>query len=130
MLKKNLGCLFAHKLYLTYDALIELFLALNSLLLRGLLTKFCGKFLWLIYFIQVLDSFLQFFADVILSFVAGGKLNEKESHARILEVSFLSFLAVLVHCVSHELEVDMTPTDHLLDVFLLKVVTQHNREDS
>ena len=80
-------------------------------------------FLWLIYFIQVLDSFLQFFAYVILTFLACGELDEEKSHARILEVPLFSLFAVLVHCVSYELEVNVTTVYHLFDIIFLKVVT-------
>ena len=83
-------------------------------------------FLWLIYFIQVLDSFFQFFFYVGLAFLAGGKLNEKVSHARILEKSLFSLLAVFVHCVSYKLEVNGASADHLLDVLLLEVMAEND----
>jgi hypothetical protein len=82
--------------------------------------------LLLIYFIQVLDSFLQFFFYVCLSLLASGKLNEKERHTWVQKEFFFSLLTVFIHSISHNLEVNGASTDHFLDILLLEVMTQND----
>jgi hypothetical protein len=56
-------------------------------------------------------------------------LDKEVSKARICEITLLGLLAVLVHGVSHHLEVNSSALDHFLDIFFLEVVTKHDRED-
>ena len=62
--------------------------------------------------------------------LALGELDEEEGEAGVIEELLLRFLGVLVHGVSDHLEVDRGALDHLLDIFLLEVVAEHNGQDS
>ena len=72
----------------------------------------------------------QLVIDVGSSLLALGELDEKEGEAGVVEEFLLRFLGVLVHGVSDHLEVDRGALDHLLDIFLLEVVAEHNGQDS
>ena len=62
--------------------------------------------------------------------LALSELDKEEGKAGVVEELLLGFLGVLVHGVSDHLEVDRGALDHLLDIFLLEVVAEHNGQDS
>lgn len=68
----------------------------------------------------------KFVVDVLLASLAGREFNEEEGHARVLEESLFSLLAVLVHGVSYQLEVHVGLPRCVFNVSLLVVVAQHN----
>ena len=57
------------------------------------------------------------------------ELNEEVSHASRLEELLLRFLAVLVHRVADQLEVNGSALHDSLDVLLLVMVGEYDRED-
>ena len=82
---------------------------------------------WLIYFVvHILSRISKFALDVIFTLFTLGELDKEVSKAWIREITLLGLLAVLVHGVSHHLEVNSCALDHFLDILLLEVVTKHN----
>jgi hypothetical protein len=104
-----------------------LFLGDLSYLGASLRTFFPGLLIKWVF--HILFSFSQFIGNVVLAFITASELDEEVSHTWVSEESLLSFLAVLIHGVSYNLEVNWGAVDHLLDVILLEVMTQNNRKD-
>ena len=69
---------------------------------------------------------LEFVLDVDFSLFTCGELDKEERKARVWEEALFSPLAVLVHRVSDEHEVNLSAASGTLDVSLLEVVAQHN----
>lgn len=87
--------------------------------------------LWLIYFlVAILSRICQLVLDVRPALLALSELDEEVSEASIAEEPLLGFLRVLVHGISDHDEVDGSATHHLLDIFLLEMVTQNDGQDS
>lgn len=104
-----------HECYFRDDSFIHFFLSFHCFWVQFAI-------LWLIYFIR----FGQLSSDIILSFLAGGKLDEEEGDAWVFEESLLGLLAVLVHGLSDELEINRSAFGHFFDIAFLKVMTQND----
>jgi hypothetical protein len=82
---------------------------------------------WLIYFvIHILSRISKFALDVVLALLALSELDEEVSEAWVCEITFLGLLAVLVHGVSHHLEVNGCALDHFPDVLFLEMVRKND----
>lgn len=57
------------------------------------------------------------------------ELNEKVRHATVLEELLLRLLAILIHSISDQFEINGCTFDDPSDVLLLVVVRKHDRED-
>lgn len=78
---------------------------------------------WLIYFvINILSRISKLALDVVPSLFALDELNEEVSEAWIGKITFLGLLGVLVHGVSHHLEVYSSALDHFFDILFLEMV--------
>jgi hypothetical protein len=98
-----------------------LFLGDLSYLGASLRTFFPGLLIKWVF--HILFSLCQLIGDVVLAFVTASELNKEVSHTWVGEEALLGLLAVLIHGVSHDLEVDRGAVDHLLDILLLEVMT-------
>jgi hypothetical protein len=101
----------AHDVDLAGDPLVHLLLSLFSVLAFEFLGDlaylgFCTILvMWLIYFF-VLSRISKLILNVRSTFLTSGKLDEEVGEASVAEEPLLGFLGVLVHGVSHHLEVD------------------------
>lgn len=112
---------FAHESDFTDDSFVHFNLSVDLFLCFHICIF---AILWLIYFI-----FSELICNIIFSSLTACKLDEEECNTWILEESLLSLLAVFIHGVSYKLEVNGCSSCHLLDVFLLEVVTQYDWEN-
>ena len=84
--------------------------------------------MWLIYFF-VLSRISKLIFNVRSTLLTSREHDEEVSEASVAEEPLLCLLGVLVHGVSDHLEVDGSTLDHLLDIFLLEVVAEHDAQD-
>ena len=131
-LDQELLGLLAHDVDLGGNPFVHLLLSLFGVFafdFLGYLTNlgFCTILvMWLINFLLSRISKLVF--DVRSTLLALGKLNEEVGEASVGEEPLLGFLGVLVHGVSDHLEVNRSAGNHLLDIFLLEVMAQNDRQ--
>ena len=134
--------LLAHHFDLAGDSLIQHALPLDCLGRKPALSAFLVFAIWwLIYFVLVIHLVLfasgpisngrarKLVLDVRLALRRLRELDEEVSHAPVLEELLFGFLAVLVHRLSHQFEIDCGAGDDSFDVLLLVVVGQYDRED-
>jgi hypothetical protein len=123
-----------HDVDLAGNPLVHLLLSLFSVLAFEFLGDlaylgFCTILvMWLINFLLSRISKLVF--DVGSTLLALGKLDEEVSEASVGEEPLLGFLGVLVHGVSDHLEDNRSTGNHLLDILLLEVMAQNDRQHS
>lgn len=67
--------------------------------------------------------------DVLLALLASGELDEQVGEAGVAEEPLFRLLTVLVHGVTHYREVYKGSLHHIFDVFFLKMVAQHDRQN-
>ena len=103
-----------HDVDLTDNPFVHLILAVDSffgikVLLLGDLTDFgtsLRTFFPVKWFFHILFSLSQLIGDVVLAFVTASELNEEVSHTWVSEEALLGLLAVLVHNITNDAEVD------------------------
>lgn len=132
-LDQELLGLLAHGVDLAGDPLVHLLLPLGGVLAL----KFLGDLaylgfssnlvMWLIYFF-VLSRISKLIFNVRSALLTSREHDEEVSEASVAEEPLLCLLGVLVHGVSDHLEVDGSTLDHLLDIFLLEVVAEHDAQ--